>query len=91
MYKRQAIYFISGYGADNFLKTSCCSFIGAGYFQSPTFCLAVFGLSLIHISSARTFVFVREIEPLLGAGLIKGGDLDLSLIHILESVHKEVL
>ena len=28
------------------------------------------------IASARTFVFVREIEPLLNAGLIKGGDLD---------------
>ena len=26
------------------------------------------------IASARTFVFVREIEPLLGHGLIKGGD-----------------
>ena len=32
------------------------------------------------ISCARTFVFVREIEPLLKAGLIKGGDLDNAIV-----------
>ena len=32
------------------------------------------------IESSRTFVFVREIEPLLGAGLIKGGDLDNAVV-----------
>ena len=32
------------------------------------------------ISSARTFVFVREIEPLLNHGLIKGGDLDNAIV-----------
>ncbi len=32
------------------------------------------------ISQARTFVFVREIEPLLNAGLIKGGDLDNAIV-----------
>ena len=32
------------------------------------------------ISSARTFVFVREIEPLLNLGLIKGGDLDNAIV-----------
>ena len=32
------------------------------------------------ISSARTFVFVREIEPLLKANLIKGGDLDNAIV-----------
>lgn len=32
------------------------------------------------ISSARTFVFVREIEQLLGSGLIKGGDLDNAIV-----------
>lgn len=32
------------------------------------------------IASARTFVFVREIEPLVGAGLIKGGDLDNAIV-----------
>lgn len=32
------------------------------------------------ICKARTFVFVREIEPLLMAGLIKGGDLDNAIV-----------
>ena len=32
------------------------------------------------IASARTFVFVREIEPLLHLGLIKGGDLDNAIV-----------
>ena len=32
------------------------------------------------ISASRTFVFVREIEPLLNAGLIKGGDLDNAVV-----------
>ena len=32
------------------------------------------------IASARTFVFVREIEPLLNHGLIKGGDLDNAIV-----------
>jgi len=31
-------------------------------------------------ASARTFVFVRDLEPLLGAGLIKGGDLDNAIV-----------
>lgn len=32
------------------------------------------------IASARTFVFVREIEPLLNLGLIKGGDLGNAIV-----------
>lgn len=32
------------------------------------------------IADARTFVFVREIEPLATAGLIKGGDLDNAIV-----------
>lgn len=32
------------------------------------------------LASARTFVFVREIEPLLQMGLIKGGDLDNAIV-----------
>lgn len=32
------------------------------------------------IAASRTFVFVREIEPLLKAGLIKGGDLDNAIV-----------
>lgn len=32
------------------------------------------------VASARTFVFVREIQPLLANGLIKGGDLDNAIV-----------
>ena len=32
------------------------------------------------VAASRTFVFVREIEPLLQAGLIKGGDLDNAIV-----------
>lgn len=32
------------------------------------------------ICAARTFVFVREVEPLLTLGLIKGGDLDNAIV-----------
>ena len=32
------------------------------------------------VASARTFVFVREIEPLLQMNLIKGGDLDNAIV-----------
>ncbi len=32
------------------------------------------------ISASRTFVFVREVEPLLKANLIKGGDLDNAIV-----------
>lgn len=32
------------------------------------------------IAASRTFVFVRDIEPLLSAGLIKGGDLDNAIV-----------
>ncbi len=33
-----------------------------------------------HIACTRTFVFVREIEPLLKMGLIKGGDLENAIV-----------
>ena len=32
------------------------------------------------VAAARTFVFVREIQPLLNANLIKGGDLDNAIV-----------
>ena len=32
------------------------------------------------IASSRTFVFVREVEPLVNANLIKGGDLDNAIV-----------
>lgn len=43
------------------------------------------------IASARTFVFVREIEPLLQMGLIKGGDLTNALVIYERRVSQERL
>lgn len=44
-----------------------------------------------HIAPARTFVFVREIEPLLKAGLIKGGDLDNAIVIYEKEIPQEAL
>ncbi|GFI35687.1 UDP-3-O-acyl-N-acetylglucosamine deacetylase [Bacteroidaceae bacterium] len=43
------------------------------------------------IASARTFVFVREIEPLLKAGLIKGGDLQNAIVIYERQISQEDL
>ena len=43
------------------------------------------------IANARTFVFVREIEPLLQAGLIKGGDLDNASVIYEKQISQESL
>lgn len=43
------------------------------------------------IASARTFVFVREVEPLLRAGLIKGGDLDNAIVIYERQISQENL
>lgn len=43
------------------------------------------------IAPARTFVFVREIEPLLKAGLIKGGDLDNAIVIYEREITQEAL
>ncbi|MBP1677038.1 MAG: beta-hydroxyacyl-(acyl-carrier-protein) dehydratase FabZ [Bacteroidetes bacterium] len=43
------------------------------------------------ISSARTFVFVREIEPLLSMNLIKGGDLKNAVVIYDEVMSQEVM
>ena len=43
------------------------------------------------VASARTFVFVREIEPLLQAGYIKGGDLDNAIVIYEHEISQERL
>lgn len=43
------------------------------------------------IASARTFVFVREIQKLLEAGLIKGGDLDNAIVIYERQISQEAL
>ncbi len=43
------------------------------------------------IAGSRTFVFVREVEPLLSAGLIKGGDLDNAIVIYERKISQEKL
>lgn len=43
------------------------------------------------IASARTFVFVREVEQLLKAGLIRGGDLDNAIVIYERQISQENL
>ncbi len=43
------------------------------------------------VAAARTFVFVREIQPLLAANLIKGGDLDNAMVIYDQQVSQEEL
>lgn len=43
------------------------------------------------IAQARTFVFVRDIEPLLKANLIKGGDLDNAIVIYERQISQEQL
>lgn len=43
------------------------------------------------IASSRTFVFVREIQKLLEAGLIKGGDLDNAIVIYERQVSQDAL
>ena len=41
------------------------------------------------IAPCRTFVFLREVEPLLQAGLIKGGDLDNAIVIVDREIAQE--
>ena len=43
------------------------------------------------VASARTFVFVKEIEALMGYGLIKGGDLDNAIVIYDSPVEQETI
>lgn len=43
------------------------------------------------IACARTFVFVREVEPLINAGLIKGGDLENAIVIYENQISQERL
>ena len=43
------------------------------------------------LAASRTFVFVREIQPLLKAGLIKGGDLDNAIVIYEKQISQESL
>ena len=64
---------------DAFTITAMCSF-ESKFINSQFATLDDPELYSTEIASARTFVFVRDIEPLLQANLIKGGDLDNAIV-----------
>lgn len=43
------------------------------------------------VAPCRTFVFVREVQPLLAAGLIKGGDLDNAIVIYERQISQDAL
>ena len=64
---------------DEFSLTTMCSF-NSKFISSQFATLDKIEDFVQEIAPARTFVFVREIEPLLNHGLIKGGDLDNAIV-----------
>ncbi len=64
---------------DEFSITAMCSF-NSKFINSQFATLDHAGDYATDIAPARTFVFVRDIVPLLEANLIKGGDLDNAIV-----------
>ncbi len=64
---------------EEFSLTAMCSF-NSKFINSQFATLDKIDDFAKEISPARTFVFVRDIEPLLKANLIKGGDLDNAIV-----------
>lgn len=64
---------------DDFSITAMCNF-ESKFINSQFATLSAVSDFPAEIASARTFVFVRDIVPLLKAGLIKGGDLDNAIV-----------
>ncbi len=64
---------------EEFSITAMCSF-DSKFINSQFATLDNIELFTKEIAPARTFVFVRDIEPLLQANLIKGGDMDNAIV-----------
>ena len=64
---------------EEFSLTTMCSF-NSKFINSQFATLEHINDFVKEIAPARTFVFVRDIEPLLKANLIKGGDLDNAIV-----------
>ena len=64
---------------DDFSITVMCSF-ESKFINSQFATLDNISLFSEEVAPARTFVFVRDIEPLLNANLIKGGDMDNAIV-----------
>lgn len=75
---------------DEFSITAMCSF-NSKFINSQFATLDHAGNYATDIAPARTFVFVRDIVPLLEANLIKGGDLDNAIVIYEKEVPQEKL
>ena len=75
---------------DQFSITAMCSF-QSKFINSQFATLDNIETFPIEIAPARTFVFVRDIVPLLDANLIKGGDLDNAIVIYEREVTQEQL
>ncbi len=64
---------------DDFCVTAMCSF-QSKFINSQFATLSNISDFATEIAPARTFVFVRDIQPLLKANLIKGGDMDNAIV-----------
>lgn len=75
---------------DQFSLTAMCSF-NSKFINSQFATLDNTSTFDEEIAAARTFVFVRDIVPLLEANLIKGGDLDNAIVIYEREVSQEKL
>lgn len=75
---------------DQFSITAMCSF-ESKFIRSQFATLDDINKFADEIAPARTFVFVRDIMPLLQANLIKGGDLDNAIVIYEKEVSQEKL
>ena len=75
---------------EEFSLTTMCSF-NSKFINSQFATLEHINDFVKEIAPARTFVFVRDIEPLLKANLIKGGDLDNAIVMYEKQISQEQL
>ncbi len=75
---------------ENFSITAMCNF-NSKFISSQFATLDDISKFETEIASARTFVFVRDILPLLHANLIKGGDLDNAIVIYEQKLKQEKL
>ena len=75
---------------DDFSLTTMCSF-ESKFINSQFATLDKMESYEKEIAAARTFVFVRDIEPILKANLIKGGDMDNAIVIYERKLEQEQL
>lgn len=75
---------------EEFSLTAMCSF-DSKFINSQFATLDKIEKFSTEIAAARTFVFVRDIQPLLQANLIKGGDMDNAIVIYERKISQEQL